>query len=395
MKHSIDYSSFIQTNSMSSDQILVAMMKCNLDYSSFVQSNNMSSSEIINAASKSDLSLQEKQQLLSKYTDVKLEQKEINSALIKREYEKTSERVVQFINSKHNEIAIELAFKEVLLQQEKNGNKNIAEQIQELKTRIQDLQRINAEQKIEFEQKISECQQKYNAELIKCRNEVEAQMNEYQQDLKKEYEKYKTEIEQLKKVNEIEKQCSNKINEQQQKKYASDQEIDMNDTIANQLRDECELLQQQLIEEKQDHEEQYAIMQQLLKHQNQRNAVIQKQLTEEKKQRITFFEKLQQKQSEITKQLEQNVKDQASKILSLESEKQSLQNTLSALKEQIEKLNVSEYQKVIDKQKIQLKDNQEFITQLKEEITNINNNHLQDKQVEKVIGLLKAIKVSE
>ncbi|CAL6075015.1 Hypothetical_protein [Hexamita inflata] len=75
---------------------------------------------------------------------------------------------------------------------------------------------------------------------------------------------------------------------------------------------------------------------------------IQAQLTDEKKQRQTFFMQLQQKQSEITKQLESIVKEQAVRIVHhafIENENQSLQNTLSALKEEIEKLNVSEYQK--------------------------------------------------
>ncbi|CAL6075039.1 Hypothetical_protein [Hexamita inflata] len=244
MKHSIDYSSFVQTNTMSNDQILVALMKCSLDYSSFVQSNNMSAQILqtqlrspIFHSKKSNSSFQSK--------------KEINSALNKREIVgQFNSRIVQFINNKHNEIAIELAFKEVLLQQEKNVNKNTAEQIQELKTRIQDLQRINAEQKIEYEQKISECQQKYDAELIKCRNEVEAQKKEYQQDFKKEYEKYKTEIEQLKQIIEFEQQSQNKINKIQAKKCVSDQEIDMNDTLANQLREECGLLQSQQMKNK-------------------------------------------------------------------------------------------------------------------------------------------------
>ncbi|CAL6094521.1 Hypothetical_protein [Hexamita inflata] len=394
MKHNFDYSSFIKTRQMSNNQILVVMMKCNLDYSSFIQSNNMSSSEIINAASKSDLSLQEKQQLLSKYTDVKLEQKEINSALIKREYEKTSERVVQFINNKHNEIAIELAFKEVLLQQEKNGNKNTTEQIQELKMRIQELQRINAEQKIEYEQKISECQQKYDEELIKCKNEVEAQKKEYQQDLQKEYEKYKTEIEQLKQANcDFDKFNQNIQN--QLKQRISDQTIDVNDSIANQLQMECELLKQQLIEEKQANDEQNTMLQQLVKHQSQRNTDIQKQLTEEKTQRLIFFKQLQQKQSEITKQLEQNIKDQATRIIHLENENLQLQSTLSTLKQQIEKLNVQELQQCIETQKIQLEIKQQNIEQLKEEIDTINVNQLQDKQIEKVLTILKVVDVSQ
>ncbi|CAL6026648.1 Hypothetical_protein [Hexamita inflata] len=106
-----------------------------------------------------------------------------------------------------------------------------------------------------------------------------------------------------------------------------------------------------------------------------------------------FFIQLQQKQSEITKQLEQNGKEQAARIIHLENENQSLQNTLSALKEQIEKLNVQEYQKRIDLQNKQLEDKDDYITKLQEEIEKINVNQLQDKQIEKVLAILKSIDV--
>ncbi|CAL6062568.1 Hypothetical_protein [Hexamita inflata] len=154
---------------------------------------------------------------------------------------------------------------------------------------------------------------------------------------------------------------------------------------------ECKILKQQLIDESLAHENEQTILQQLLKQKSQRNADIQKQLTEEKTQRLIFFEDLQQKQSEITKQLESNVKNQADRIVHLENENQSLQNTLSALREQIEKLNIQEYQKRIELQVKQLEDQEKYITMLKEEMEKINVNQLQDKQIEKVLTILESV----
>ncbi|CAL5997803.1 Hypothetical_protein [Hexamita inflata] len=359
---------------------------------SFIQSNKCSNGQIINATAKSNLSFEEKQNILSKYTDVKLEQKEINGALIRREYEIVNERIIQFVNNKQNEIAMELAFKDILLQ---HKDEETSKYIQELKIQIQDLQRINNEQKREYELKLSECLQKYDAELIKCKNEVEAQQKEFQRDLQNEYDKYKAEIEQLKMMNDVEKQNMEKIRDFQKNIHVPDQEIDMNDMIANQLRIECQLLKQQLIDENLAHEEEQTILQQLLKQKTQRNAEIQKQLTEEKTLRLLFFSQLQQKQSEITKLLECNIKDQAARIIHLENENQSLQSTLNTLKEQIEKLNVQEYQKRIDIQNKQLEDKDQYITKLKEEMEAININQLQDKQIEKILTLLKSMDVSK
>ncbi|CAL6007973.1 Hypothetical_protein [Hexamita inflata] len=312
MKHNIDYSQYTQTNLISNDLILVALMNSELDYLPFIQTNNITSPQIINAASQSELSLQQKQQLLSNYTDYKFDIKDINNALIKREYELVNERVIQFINNQQNKIAIDLAFSQVMLQHERNGNQ---EYIQELKVKIQELQNTNEEQKKDYELKLSEYQQQYDTELIKCKNEVESLRKEYQLDLKKEYEKYKNEIEELKKTYEVEKLNTNKMQELKQKKLISDKEVDINDTITNQLRMECQILRQQLIDEKQFHDDQYELAQQSLKRFNQRNVEIQRQLTEEKTQRLLFFQQLQQKQSEITKQLEATVKQYYSQLI--------------------------------------------------------------------------------
>ncbi|CAL6106297.1 Hypothetical_protein [Hexamita inflata] len=158
---------------------------------------------------------------------------------------------------------------------------------------------------------------------------------------------------------------------------------------------ECQILKQQLIDEKIFHDQQQEIAQLYLKCTQQRNTELQKQLTEEKTQRLIFFQQLQQKQSEITKQLESTVNEQAARIVHLENENQSLQNTLSALKEQIERLNIQEYQKRIDLQNKQIEDKDAYITKLKEEMEAININQLQDKQIEKVLTLLKTLDVSK
>ncbi|CAL6059200.1 ATP_synthase [Hexamita inflata] len=115
------------------------------------------------------------------------------------------------------------------------------------------------------------------------------------------------------------------------------------------------------------------------------------QLIEEKKQRLQFFNQLQLKQSDITKYLESTVKEQAARIVQLESKNQTLQNTLSDLKEQIEKLDIQELKQSINNKEIQLNDKDKYITKLQEEIEKINVNQLQDKQIEKVLKLLKTV----
>ncbi|CAL6079936.1 Hypothetical_protein [Hexamita inflata] len=245
--------------------------------------------------------------------------------------------------------------------------------------------------KREYEQTIADIRKEYDAELIKCNNEVQTLRIEYQKDLHMECEKYKNEIEKLKQYYEIERIKENKIIELQQKQRPSDQEIDMNDSITKQLQLECQFLKKQQIEDKQYHDEQYEYAQQALKRATQRNSELQLKLNEVDKARLLFIQEMYQKQYEITKQLEYNVNEQAARIIQLKSENQSLQSTLSVLREQIEKLNVQEYQKRIDIQTQQLEDKDEYITMLKEEMEKINVNQLQDKQIEKVLNILKSV----
>ncbi|CAL6062584.1 Hypothetical_protein [Hexamita inflata] len=422
MKNNLDYTSFATSKSISNEEILVALAKSDQDYQNFalnkgftdeqtlitlmksgvdikpfIQSKNISNEQIIRLIQNSDLPLSDKYDLLQQITpvDLRSEQEDIHNALIKREYELTNERVLKFVNNKQRELILEIIFKEALLKQKKNEDDSEVNEIAELKLKNQELQKQNLEIKLECEQKIAEIKTSYEAELIKCKNEVESLRKEYQQDLQKEYEKYKNEIEELKKTIEVEKQNTNIMQELKQKQHISDKEIDMNDTIANQLQIECQILKQQLIDEKEFHNEQQEHAEQQLKRVNQRNNDIQKQLTDEKTQRLIFFQQLQQKQSEITKQLEATVKEQASRIVHLDNENQSLQSTLNALREQIEKLNVQEYQKRIEMQTKQLKDKDEYIEKLKEEMEKINVNQLQDKQIEKVLTILKSVGASQ
>ncbi|CAL6059202.1 Hypothetical_protein [Hexamita inflata] len=393
-RNNINVSDFAQKKKLSIEQVLVTLMNNNFDYQSFVQSNNISNTQVISAASKCNKSLQEKQAILSKYTELQLEQKEINGALIKCEFELTIERVIKFLNNKQNQIILELAFKDTLLESKPNKKDSAANEIKELKQTNQELQKQLVEIQMDYEQQIAEIKTGYIAELIKCKNELKVQKNEYLQDLQKEYEKeYKVEIE-LKNTIEGKSLNQNILVELQNNKIISDQEIDIYYTIANQLQMECEQLKQQLIEEKQFYDKKQELTLQLLAT-TTRNTELQKQLTEEKTQRLQFFSQLQQKQSEIIKSLECNIKDQAARIVHLENENQSLQNTLITLKEQIEKLNVQEYQKHIDLQNKQLEDKNNYISKLKEEMESINVNQLQDKQIEMVLTLLKTLDVSK
>ncbi|CAL6040354.1 Hypothetical_protein [Hexamita inflata] len=384
-RNNINVSDFAQKKKLSIEQVLVTLMNNNFDYQSFVQSNNISNTQVISAASKCNKTLQEKQAILFKYTELQLEQKEINGALIKREFELTIERVIKFLNNKQNQIILELAFKDTLLESKPNKEDSAANEIKELKQKNQELQKQLVEIQMDYEQQIAEIKTGYTAELIKCKNELKVQKNEYLQDLQKEY---KVEIE-LKNTIEGKSLNQNILVELQ------NQEIDIYYTIANQLQMECEQLKQQLIEEKQFYDKKQELILQLLATTSTRNTELQMQLTEEKTQRLQFFSQLQQKQSEIIKSLECNIKDQAARIVHLENENQSLQNTLITLKEQIEKLNVSEYQKRIDLQNKQLEDKDNYITKLKDKIETINVNQLQDKQIEKVLSLLKTLDVSK
>ncbi|CAL5985174.1 obscurin-like_isoform X1 [Hexamita inflata] len=418
MKNNLDYNSFAISKSISNDQILVALVKSGLDFQTFAQSKgftdeqvlitlmkakvdiqpftttkNMSSANQIEIIQNSDLPLLDKYELLQQISpvDLRSEQENINNALIKREYEITNERVLKFMNNKQRELILEIVFKEALLEQKKTQDDSAVNEINDLKLKNLELQKQIVEKKLEYEQQIADIKTGYTTELIKCKNEIEAQTKEFQQNLQLEQDKYKAEIEELKKTIQTEMLNENKLVELQKNKRVSDAEIDKNDTIANQLRMECTILQQQLIDEKQFHDSQQELTQQQLKLITLRNTDLQKQLSDEKKQRIIFFEQLEKKQSEITKQLESTVREQATRIVHLENENQTLQNTLSVLKQQIEKLNVLEYQKRIELQNKQLEDKDQYIINLKKEMDKINVNQLQDKQIEKVLNILKSV----
>ncbi|CAL6060263.1 Hypothetical_protein [Hexamita inflata] len=422
MKNNLDYSQFTASKPISNEQILVALAKSNQDYQTFAQKNgftdehtlitlmktevnikpfiatkNMSNPQIISIIHNSDLPLPDKFNLLQQIVPVNIQQdrENINSSLIKHEYDLINDRVLKFVNYQQRELFMEIIFKEALLQQKKNDDEVAINKISELHQKNQELQKQNLDIKLQYTQQIANIQARYEADLIKCNNEVETLRKEYQQNLQNQYNKYKIEVEELINTNVVEKVIAQKIQVLKSQQRVSDQEININDSITNQLRTECKILRQQLIEEKLFHDEQLEHAEQQLKRVNQRNTVIQKQLTDEKTQRIIFFEDLQQKQSEITQQLEYNVKHQAIRIEQLENDNQSLQSTLNALREQIEKLNIQEYQKRIDLLTKQLEDKDEYIEKLKEEMEKINVNQLQDKQIEKVLTILKSVEISQ
>ncbi|CAL6101091.1 obscurin-like_isoform X4 [Hexamita inflata] len=391
-KSQLNYQQFALNKGFTDEYTLITLMKARIDTKPFTAAKNMSEPEIISIIQNSHLSLTEKSDLLQQISlDPRSEQENINNALIKREYELTNERVLQFVNNKQRELTLEIVYKEAQLKQNEIKDQNALKEIKELKLKNQVLQTQNMEIKREYEQTIADIRNEYDAELIKCNNEVQTLRIEYQKDLHMECEKYKNEIEKLKQYYEIERIKENKLIELQQKQRPSDQEIDMNDTITKQLQLECQLLKKQQIEDKQYHDEQYEYAQQALKRATQRNSELQLKLNEVDKARLQFIQEMYQKQYEITKQLEHNVNEQAARIIQLESENQSLQSTLSVLREQIEKLNVQEYQKRIDIQTQQLEDKDEYITMLKEEMEKINVNQLQDKQIEKVLNILKSV----
>ncbi|CAL6060167.1 obscurin-like_isoform X2 [Hexamita inflata] len=391
----LEYQQFALNKGFTNEHTLITLMKAKIDIKPFATAKNMSNPEIISTIQNSALSLTEKSDLLQQIVDLRSEQENINNALIKREYELTNERVLQFVNNKQRERTLEIVYKEAQLKYNEIKDQNAVKEIKELKLQNQVLQTQNLEIKLGYGLQVANIKKEYEAELIKCKNEVQTLRKEYQKDLQMECEKYKNEIDKLRQYYEIERMKENKIIELQQKQRPSDQEIDMNDTIAKQLQLECQLLKKQQIEDKQYHDEQYEYAQQALKRATQRNSELQQKLNEVDKARLQFIQDMDKKQSEITKQLEYNVNEQAGRIIQLESENQSLQSKLSALREQIEKLNVQEYQKRIEMQTKQLEDKDEYITKLKEEMEKINVNQLQDKQIEKVLAILKSVGVSQ
>ncbi|CAL6089018.1 Hypothetical_protein [Hexamita inflata] len=403
-----DYQTFAKSKGFTNQQILIILMKAKVDIQHFTTAKNISNTKVIEIIQNSDLPLQEKYKLLKQINpvDLRTEQQNVNNKLIKHEldividrvlkfliteYEFVNERVIQFVNNKQCEIALELAFKEALLQSKQNEDDSATNEIFELKKQNQNLQDQNLEIKLQYEQQIADIKTSYAAELIKCKNEIESSKKQYQQDLILEYKKYQVEIEQLNKAIEAERQTKNKIVELQLKQRPADQDIDVRDSITNQLQLECQLLRQQLIDEKQFNDNQQQLTLQLISSANKRNTELQKQLTEEKMQRLSFFQQLQQKESETTKLLEENEQQQATKIYNLEKDYQSLQINYRAQKAQVEQLNVQEYQKLIDKLKIQLEDKEQYISKLQIEIDQINMNKLQQYQVENVLTIFKTV----
>ncbi|CAL6041177.1 obscurin-like_isoform X4 [Hexamita inflata] len=317
------------------------------------------------------------------------EQQNLNSIYIRREFEQVNERVIQFVNNKQRELMLEISNQQAQLE-----DQTLQNEITALKQKNIELQKQNSDIKMEYEQKIIKMQEDYAEKLKKCNKEVETLKTQYQQDLKKQYEIYQTEIKQLKQDNEVEKQYTRQSNEIHQKQQiqelnVSDQLIQTNDSITKQLQIECQLLKQQLIEEKQAHDDEYRMMTEQLKYKTQRNSEIQKQLTAEKTQRLIYFQQLTDQQSEIAKQLENKGNTQTEKILQLEADNLALQLNMTSIKQEIEKQDIPQYLQTIQQQKIQLQNKDGQVKRLMLELKHINLKLLQDRKIEALTMLQK------
>ncbi|CAL5991256.1 Hypothetical_protein [Hexamita inflata] len=317
------------------------------------------------------------------------EQENINSVYIRREFEQVNERVIQFVNSKQRELMLEISNKQAQLE-----DQTLQNEITALKQKNLELQKQNSDIKVEYEQRLIKMQEDYAEKLKKCNKEVETLQIQHLLDLKIQYEIYQAEIKELGQDNEVQKQYtrqSNQINQTQQpqKLNISDQLIQTNDSITKLLQIECQLLKQQLIEEKQAHEEEYRMMTEQLKYKTQRNSEIQKQLTAEKTQRLKYFQQLTDQQSEITKQLENKGNAQAEKILQLEADNLALQQNMTSIKQEIEKQDIPQYLQTIQQQKIQLQNKDDQVKRLMLELKNINLKLLQDRKMEALTMLQK------
>ncbi|CAL6079938.1 Hypothetical_protein [Hexamita inflata] len=108
-KSELDFQKFALIKGFTDDDTLITLMKAKIDIKPFTAAKNMSEPEIISIIQNSDISLTEKSDLLQQISlDLRSEQENINNALIKREYELTNERVLQFVNNKQRELTLEI-----------------------------------------------------------------------------------------------------------------------------------------------------------------------------------------------------------------------------------------------------------------------------------------------
>ncbi|CAL6075009.1 Hypothetical_protein [Hexamita inflata] len=234
-------------------------------------------------------------------------------------------------------------------------------------------------------------------ELTEFKLEIESMNIQYVKDLQEQQAKYQTEITKLQKDIQFDKVNKQQLDDLNNIKHVYEQQINVNDTIANQLKQQCKTLKQQLIDAQQDHDAQYTKLCEIMIEQQQRKLIneLQKQLNEQNTQRSQHFQQISQKQFETAQLQEANVNLMSSRIQQYESENITLKNNLTTLKQQIEKLNIQEYQQTIKRQNKQLDENIYHIKQLTTELEIVNEKLIQYKQIDEAVVLFKKVSISQ
>ncbi|CAL6083304.1 Dbl_homology (DH) domain [Hexamita inflata] len=391
LKHGKNTSDFAMKKGISNIHILYLMMISGFDISTFSNQNNISETQCIEVIIQSKLPIENKIQTIKQYfqLDLQEEQEKINSVLLKNEFELINERAIQFMNNRCREITLELTFKQMVLNQQLNSGLAYVSEISRLKQKIQELEKQLIDQQSQHTRDLSLKLEFYGAELSKTKNYIESMKTQYMKDLKQQQDKYKSQIILLQQSIQDDSQISQQLIDYQKKQYIYEPHNDQFETIENQLQDHS--LKQQLINEKRDHDEQYTLMLEQLQRKNQRYNEIYKQLAEERTQRLQYFQQLSEKQIEITKQLESRGNEQTSIISQLQTDNQNLQDDLSALKQQIEIINICQYQQRIEKQDRLLQDKDKKIETLTVELQQANVKLLQNRQIDEVLEILKTM----
>ncbi|CAL6094495.1 Hypothetical_protein [Hexamita inflata] len=271
-KNNVDCSKFLKQKGLTNTQVLLQLMKSGTDISSFVAQQKISSQQILDIISQSDLQIEEKIKLLQSYSKVELknEHSKFNSTLIKREYEIVNERIIEFVNNRTHELELQLSFKQAMHDQWRDNCYATAAENQLLKDRIFELEQQLIDEQSKNAQTLDQKAQTQSQELTESKLEIESMKIQYAKDLQEQYAKYQTEIAKLQKDIQSDKDNQQQLDNLKNTQHVYEQQIDVNDTIANQLQQECNILKQQLIDEKQDHDAQYIKLCEIMTEQQQR-----------------------------------------------------------------------------------------------------------------------------